>query len=155
MLIRLNQVEVSGITLRETVLSVQLEFSTFQQINTTVGVVTEQVGSGLEDPDEFLARMVQSKLGFVVLSSDRFTTSELELFNKILMLNLRELATFIGIEINVVNVQGSISQRGSRSRESFSGSRASRVLEETVGQRLEGDVEFNFMIVNTLPFGRD
>jgi hypothetical protein len=83
MLIRLNQVEVSGITLGETVLSVQLEFSTFQQINTTVGVVTEQVGSGLEDPDEFLARMVQSKLGFVVLSSDRFTTSELELFNEV------------------------------------------------------------------------
>jgi hypothetical protein len=71
------------------------------------------------------------------------------------MLNLRELATFIGIEINVVNVQGSISQRGSSSRVGFSGGTSSRVLEETVGQRLEGDVEFNFMIVNTLPFGRD
>ena len=70
MLIRLNQVEVSGITLSETVLSVQLELSIVQQVGTVVGVVTEHVSSGLENPDEFFARMVQCKFGFVVLSSD-------------------------------------------------------------------------------------
>jgi len=63
------------------------------------------------------------------------------------MLNLRELTTFIGIEINVIDPQGSISQRGSGSRVGLSSSSGTRVFKETRRNWLERDVEFHFVVL--------
>ena len=96
MLVWLNNVEVSSITNRESVLSVKLELSRSKSVITNV-FLTSSVGRvsvispsvlvrsdvrvELENPDKFLARVVKSKLGLDSRVAVRFSTGELELLN--------------------------------------------------------------------------
>ncbi len=64
----------------------------------------------MNNPDEFLAWVVKSKLGLDSSVGVRFSTSELELFKKVFVLNLSKLTTFISIKVDVVNKERSITK---------------------------------------------
>jgi len=64
------------------------------------------VGIGLNNPDEFLARVVEVQLDLVAGRSNRLITSELELLNEVLVGVLCHLAALISVQEDVVNVQG-------------------------------------------------
>ena len=69
------------------------------------GSAVVNVGIGLNNPDELLARVVEVQLDLVGGRTDRLVTSELHLLNEVLMGVLSHLAALIGIEENVVHVQ--------------------------------------------------
>jgi len=71
------------------------------------------------DPNEFLARMVEVK-GEVLArgtTCNSLITGELNLLNQILMRNLGEPTTLIGIKVDVINIK-TASTRGKRRRAS-------------------------------------
>jgi len=57
----------------------------------------------LDDPYEFLDRVVEIEFNLNVSVYSRFISGELELFNEIFVRTLGESATFIGIKVNVIN----------------------------------------------------
>ena len=69
------------------------------------GRAVVNVGIGLNNPDELLARVVEVQLDLVGGRTDRLVTSELDLLNEVLMGVLCHLAALIGIEEDVINVQ--------------------------------------------------
>ena len=69
-------------------------------------IVTRDIRITLDNPDEFLTRVVEVELNLVTGGSNRFTASELEDFNEVFMGSLCELTTFISIKVDVVNVEG-------------------------------------------------
>jgi hypothetical protein len=71
------------------------------------GVRAGDEGVTLDDPDEFLTRVVEVELDLVGRRSYRFTASELEGLNEVFVSDLCELTTFISIEVDVVDVEGS------------------------------------------------
>jgi hypothetical protein len=64
-------------------------------------------GVTLDNPHEFLYRVVEVELDLVGRRSHGFTTSELELFNEVFVADLGKTTTFISIEVDVVDVEGS------------------------------------------------
>jgi hypothetical protein len=96
MLVWLNNVEISGITNGESVLSVKLELSRSKSVITNVFLISSvgrvsvispsvlvrsDVRVELKNPDKFLARVVKSKLGLNSGVAISFSTSELELLD--------------------------------------------------------------------------
>lgn len=71
------------------------------------GVIARDEAVSLDNPDEFLTRVVEVELELVGARSDRLTTSELEDINEVLVRDLGELAALIGIKVDVVDVEGS------------------------------------------------
>ena len=69
------------------------------------GRAVVNVGIGLNNPDELLARVVEVQLDLVGGRTDRLVTSELHLLNEVLMGVLGHLAALIGIEEDVIHVQ--------------------------------------------------
>ena len=69
------------------------------------GRAVVNVGIGLNNPDELLARVVEVQLDLVGGRTDRLVTSELHLLNEVLVGVLGHLAALIGIEEDVINVQ--------------------------------------------------
>ena len=69
------------------------------------GVIARHIGVALDDPDEFLARVVEVQLELVAGAGDGFSTSELEGLNQILVRDLGELAALISVQVDVVNIQ--------------------------------------------------
>ncbi len=69
------------------------------------GRAVVNVGIGLNNPDELLARVVEVQLDLVGGRTDRLVTSELHLLNEVLMGVLSHLAALIGIEEDVIHVQ--------------------------------------------------
>jgi len=80
------------------------------------GGVTQQrgtvidVGIGLDDPDKLLTGVVEVELDLVGGGTDRLVASELELRDEVLMGVLCESTTLIGVEEDVVNIEGSSNQ---------------------------------------------
>jgi hypothetical protein len=66
----------------------------------------------LNDPDEFFAGVVEVKLDLNVGVNSGLITSELELFNEVLMRELGETTTFISVKIDVVDEEGGSLKRG-------------------------------------------
>ena len=64
------------------------------------------VGIGLNNPDEFLARVVEVNLDLVGRRSDRLITSVLELLNEVLVRVGRHLSALISVEEDEINVDG-------------------------------------------------
>ena len=65
----------------------------------------------LDDPDKFLARVVERKLDLVGRRTNGFITSELKLLNEVLVGVLGHAAALIGVEEDVVNVERSGNKR--------------------------------------------
>jgi len=64
------------------------------------------VGIGLNNPDEFLARVVEIQLDLVGRRTHGFITSELHLFNEVFVRILCHLTTFVRVQEHIVNVEG-------------------------------------------------
>jgi len=61
---------------------------------------------GLNDPNKLLARMVKVELDLVGSGTDRFISGELELFDEVLVGVLGHTSALIGIEEDVIDVEG-------------------------------------------------
>jgi hypothetical protein len=61
----------------------------------------------LNDPDEFFNRVVKVELDLVGRRTNRFITSELELFNEVLVRVLSHAPALVGVQEDVVDVEGS------------------------------------------------
>ena len=68
------------------------------------GSAVVDVGVGLNNPDELLARVVEVDLDLVTGRSDRLVTGVLELLNEVLVGVLSHLSALIGIQEDEVNV---------------------------------------------------
>ncbi len=68
----------------------------------------------LDNPDKFFAGVVEVKLDLVGDRGDRLVTSELNLLDEVLVRDLREAAALIGVEEDVVRVEGRGLERGDR-----------------------------------------
>jgi hypothetical protein len=66
---------------------------------------------GLDDPDEFLDRVVEVELDLVGRRTNGLVSSELELSDQILVGVLGESAALISVEENIVNIERSSNQR--------------------------------------------
>lgn len=93
----------------------------------------------MNDPDEFLDRVIEVKFDFVGSGIDGFITGELKLFDEVFVRNLGETTTFISVEVDVVNIERSGFDRGEgevrvRRPEAFFGA-------------AEFEVDFNFVIL--------
>jgi len=73
----------------------------------------------LNDPDEFLNRVVEVEFYLNVGVNSRFIAGKLELFDEVLVGSLGETATFIGIKVDVVNEKGGVFE--GRNAESIKG----------------------------------
>ena len=73
-------------------------------------VVAGDEGVALDDPDQLLARVVEVQLQLVGRRSNGLTASELQDINQVLMRDLGELATLVGVQVDVVHVQRGSSQ---------------------------------------------
>ena len=76
-----------------------------QSLASLKGRAVVDVGVGLDNPDELLARVVEVELDLVAGRADRLVTSELELLNQILVGVLGHLSALIGIEEDIVDVE--------------------------------------------------
>ena len=110
----LDEVEVAALTLRETVLAVELDLGDrdgVAELRVRVaprGVETRiavKVGGVLDDPDKLLAGVVERELDLVRRRCDRLRARELELLNQVLVRDLREAAALLRVEVDVVNVE--------------------------------------------------
>ncbi len=83
---------------------------TLPRVDDGISAVNE--GVTLDNPDEFLTRVVEVELDLVGRRSDGLTASELEDVDEVLVAYLGELTTFISVEVDVVDVEGSSNQVG-------------------------------------------
>jgi len=80
------------------------------------GLVAQQrgtvvdVGIGLDNPDKLLTGVVEVELDLVGGGTDRLVASELELSDEVLVGVLCESTALIGVEEDVVNIEGSSNQ---------------------------------------------
>ena len=69
------------------------------------------VGVRLDNPDKLLTGVVEVELDLVGGGTDRLVASELELSDEVLVGVLCESTTLVGVEEDVVNIEGSSNQR--------------------------------------------
>ena len=117
----LDFAEIVGITDRKSVVTVKLKKSRGKRINiircgsaTSIvkpSVTSGKTGSGIGgvsvNPDKFFNGVIKVK-GDVFgggVNGNRFSTSKLNLFNKVFVADLGKTTTFIGIKVDVVNIE--------------------------------------------------
>ena len=113
-LVRLDEVEVAALTLRETILAVELDLGDRDGV-AELGVrvapravelrVAVKVAGVLDNPHKLLARVVERELDLVRRGRDRLRARELELLNEVLVRDLREAAALLRVEVDVVDVE--------------------------------------------------
>jgi hypothetical protein len=75
-------------------------------------VLAGQEGITLDNPHEFLGRVVEVELDLVVAGGDGLSTSELELLDQVLVADLGEASALIGIQVDVIDVEGGADEAG-------------------------------------------
>jgi len=113
-LVRLHEVEVAAVTLRETVLAVQLDLGDRRGVAAVeirvaervvvLGVAVHVVGV-LGDPDQLLARVVELHADLVGRGGQRLRASELQLLNEVLVRDLGEPPALLRVQVDVVHPQ--------------------------------------------------
>jgi hypothetical protein len=113
---------------------------------------------GLNNPDEFLNRVVEVKSDLVGRRTNRLITSELELSNQVLMGVLGHSAAFVSVKEHIIDIERSSNKRlvvsngssnRSASRELLTGGRVSTVERGNSPQALinRSDVKVNLDLV--------
>ncbi len=74
------------------------------------GLIAGHEGVALHNPHEFLGRVVEVQFDLVGAAGHALGTSELQLLNQVLVADLGEAAALIGIQVDVVHVQGGAHQ---------------------------------------------
>lgn len=106
-------------------------------------VVTPLVGTvvndvlALDDPDEFLDGVVEVEARLVRRAREGFFTRELELVDEVFVRDLGEAATFVRVEVDVVDVERSVLKVGVEHR------RDRRLVRTTNNVALSSAGEFN------------
>ena len=98
-LVRLNELVVRRLAGRGPVVAVELEMSLTER----GGVLTNFGTIGLLNPHQLFARMIKVKFD---LALRLFLTRELKLLDEVLVGDLRESASLVGVEVDVVDVEG-------------------------------------------------
>ena len=116
------------------------------------GRAVVNVGIRLNNPDEFLARVVEVQLDLVGRGSNRLVTSELHLLDEVLVGVLCHLAALIRVEENIVNIEGSGHQGllvRDRGRDSAGGSNGIETLHgpETLADGADIKVDLHFVVL--------
>jgi hypothetical protein len=157
-LVGLDEIEVITVAGVETIVTVELEFSILNGVDTIiaegiVGVVVESFTVVLvievtNEPSEELNGVVEVKFGFnglVLTTIDGFSTSELELFNEVFVGSLGETTTFISIEENVVDPERAFLHGEVGSSTSS--------YETRLGTEFNIEADFVILYLYTPPFG--
>jgi hypothetical protein len=76
---------------------------TLPRVNNSVIARHERIA--LDNPHEFLARVVEVELELVARAGDGLGASELQGLNEVLVRDLGELAALISVEVDVVNIE--------------------------------------------------
>jgi hypothetical protein len=84
--------------------------SLVKSLATFKGLAVVYVSIRLDNPDKLLTGVVEVELDLVGGGTDRLVASELELRDEVLMGVLCESTTLIGVEEDVVNIEGSSNQ---------------------------------------------
>ena len=120
-LVGLHEVEVAALTLRETILAVELDLGDRRGVaKSGIRVAPRSVGLGgavivagvLDNPDELLARVVEGELDLVGRGSHRLRARELQLLNEVLVGDLGEAATLLSVEVDVIHIERAGDQAG-------------------------------------------
>lgn len=121
---------------------------------TPLGVIGD-VGIGLNNPDQFLGRVVEVQLEFVVGAGGGFVTSELQLFDQVFVGNLCEPPPFVGVQVDVVDEQRAGSQGANVAGEGSRDTSGGITVPVAVLGIVEFEVDFYLVIlyVYTPPFG--
>jgi len=113
-LVGLHEVEVAALTLRETVLAVQLDLGHGGRVaQVGVGVAPRGVGRGeavqvagvLHHPHDLLAGVVEGQLDLVGGGGHGLSASELKLLNEVLVGHLCEAAALLRVQVHIVHIQ--------------------------------------------------
>ena len=121
-------------------------FATFE------GSTVVDVGIGLYNPDEFLARVVEVKLDLVRGRTDRLIASELKLLDEVLMRVLGHTTSFIGVKEDVINVKRSSYKRLAVSRGRLRGTGSAgkvRYGPEALINRADVDVNLYLVVLKS------
>ena len=106
------------------------------------GRVDVYIGVRLDYPDKFFTWVVEVKFDFVAGRVNGFVTSELKLFNKVFVRYLSESSSFVSVEVDVVNIEGSSSEL-----RNFVGEFASSPV--ALSSISELDVDFDFVVLKS------
>ena len=100
---------------------------------------------GLSSPDKLLAWMIEREFSLVVVGGSRLRTSELELFNQVLMRHLSHTTTLVCIEVDVIHPQ-----RGGHNGGNGGGSgSAAQAVPEQVSLVLELEVDADLVVLQS------
>ena len=69
-------------------------------------VIAAHEAIALHDPDQLLHRVVEVQLQLVAAAGDALAASELQHINQVLVAHLGELPALIGVQVDVVHIQG-------------------------------------------------
>jgi hypothetical protein len=106
------------------------------------GRVDVYIGVRLDYPDKFFTWVVEVKFDFVAGGVNGFITSELKLLNKVFVRYLSESSSFVGVEVDVVNIEGSSSEL-----RNFVGEFTSSPV--ALSSISELDVDFDFVVLKS------
>ena len=124
-----------------------------QVLFTNEGITIANVGIWLNDPYKFFAWMVEIKFDLVARGTDGFITSELKLFDQIFVWVLCHTTTFIGIQKDVINVQGSGNKRFAVGRGCLYAGGTGTInftdSEQTFVQWAKFDVDLDFVVLKS------
>ena len=114
-------------------------------------VVTRDEGVTLDDPDQFLAGVVEVKLQLVGRGGARLATSELEDIDEVFVGNLGEFTSFIRVEVDVVNVERGSGQTAlaDTSTNGVGVSSRVRIVPAQVVEGVEFQIDTNFVVLKS------
>jgi hypothetical protein len=106
----------------------------------------------LNNPDEFLDRVVEVEFDLIGRRSNRFITSELELLNEVLVRILSHFSAFIGIKEDIVDVERSSNKgllvgHGNRLGSTADGRSERLDSPETLTNGAEINVDFHLVVL--------
>ena len=113
------------------------------------GIVAGREGVALDNPDELLARVVEVELELVGGRGDRFTASELEDIDEVLVGDLGELAALIRVEVDVVDIEGGGDKvgRGNAVADDVNVGVLGSGIEAEVAEVVEDEVDAHFVVL--------
>jgi len=102
------------------------------------------VGVGLDNPDKFLNGVVEVEFDLVGSGVDGFGAGELELFDEVFVRSLGKASAFIGVQVDVVDVQ-----RGGLEGGNGEGGVGDIVEPVAAGSVAEFKVDLNFVVLKS------
>ena len=126
--------------------------STVESLGGIEGRAVVDVGIRLDNPDELLARVVEVQLDLIRGRAHRLIAGKLELLEEVLMGVLCHLAALVGIQEDIVDVEGGRNQGllvGSRDGENTGGGREGRHCPQALTNGAEIKVDLHLVVLKS------